>query len=246
MKSVPAVWKEKYVVRSYEVDVRKRVKPHVIFSYLLDSAWNHALSSEFNYEDLSNRGQFWALARFLMVFDQFPEWNESVVVETWGKDIDRFYALRDFTIHSTMCKKFAAATSSWLILDRNTYRPQKLERLREKFPFQFGKHELDVKLGKIPAPVHEIEHSRDVVHFTDIDVNKHVNASKYVQWIIDSFHVDVSVTRDLKSFEINFISEAKLDDEIIVSVESAQNQDLCTIKRAADDRELCRARLIWS
>jgi acyl-ACP thioesterase len=245
MKSVPAVWKEEYVVRSYEVDIRRRVKPNIIFSYLLDSAWNHALSSEFNYDDLSNRDQLWALAKFLMVIDQSPEWNDRITVETWGKDIDRFYALRDFSIYSSAGKKLVAATSAWLILDQKTYRPQKLDRLRANFPFQFGRHELDVKLEKIPALIQQKESSRIVVRFTDIDVNKHVNASKYMQWIMDSYPVEVLEAKDFRSFEINFITEAKLDDEIIVSVESTEKQDLCNIKRATDDKELCRARLEW-
>ena len=246
MESVPTVWKEEYIVRSYEVDVQGRAKPHIIFSYLLDSAWNHALSSEFNYQDLSNRGQLWALAKFLMVFYRSPEWNERVYVETWGKDIDRFYALRDFTVNPVSGKKLVSATSAWLILDQKTYRPQKLDRLRENFPFQSGKHELDVKLDKIPALVQQKELSRSAVHFTDIDVNKHVNASKYMQWIMDSYPVEVLEEKDLKSFEINFMTEAKLDDEILVSVESTEKQDLCSIKRTSDDKELCRARLEWT
>jgi len=246
LKRVEPVWKEKHVVHSYEVDVRGRAKPHVLFRYMLNSAWNHALSSEFSYEKLSNRGHFWALARFLMICNQFPQWNDQVVVETWGKDTDRFYALRDFIIHSTEGEKLVVATSSWLILNTETYRPQKLDRLREYFPFQFGRHELDVKLDKIHALVREQERSRYVVHFTDIDVNKHVNASKYMQWMLDGYSVEILEKKALKSFDLNFIAEAKIDDEIIVSVESAKKHDLCSVRRVTDSKELCRARLEWA
>lgn len=245
MGNVPSVCKEKHVVYSYEVDVRAQAKPHVIFSYLLNSAWKHTMASEFSYEKLSSRGQLWALARILMIFKRFPQWNDQIVVETWGKDIDRLFALRDFIIHSAEGEKLVVATSSWLILNKYTYRPQKLDKLKADFPFQFGRHELDVKLEKIQPPVQEQERCRYVVNYTDIDVNKHVIASKYMQWILDSYPADIFEKKNLKSFELNFITEAKLDDEIAVTSESTEKYDLCNIRRVADNKELCRAKLEW-
>jgi acyl-ACP thioesterase len=245
VKQVQSVCEESHVIHSYEVDVHGRALPHVLFSYMLNSAWNHVFETEFNYENLAERGQFWALARFFLLFFRRPQWNEEIVVATWGKDIDRLYALRDFSIHSHHGEKLASATSSWLILDAATYRPQKLTRLREHFPFQWGMHELDMKLGKVSPLENEEEASRFTVHFSDIDVNRHVNAARYMQWMLDSCPFSVQERRDLKSCELNFIAEAKPGDEITVLVGSGSNADRCSVRRVSDNRELCRSELVW-
>jgi len=123
------VRKDKHLIYSYEVDVRGRVQPSVLAGYLLDSAWNHANMSEFGYGKLLEQGQLWVLSKLLVIFNRMPKWNDEVIVETWGKGVDRFYALRDFVIHSYIDEKLVVATSCWLILDRNSYRPQKLDKL---------------------------------------------------------------------------------------------------------------------
>jgi acyl-ACP thioesterase len=212
---------------------------------MLNSAWNHVLETEFNYETLAEKGQFWALVKFFLKLSRCPAWNEKVDVSTWGKDIDRLYALRDFAILSQRGEKLASATSSWLILHEGTYRPQKLNSLREHFPFQYGVHELDVKLGKIPPLDSGEETARFTVRFTDIDVNRHMNASKYMQWILDSYPFEVLAERELESCELNFIAEAKPDDKIAIFADSGSEMDRCSVRRVSDGRELCRSELVW-
>jgi acyl-ACP thioesterase len=250
-----AVWEEPHTIHSYEVDVGGRVLPHVLFSYMLNSAWNHVFHTEFNYESLAMEGQFWALARFLMYVTAWPRWNEKVTVATWGKDIDRLFAVRDFCIRSGDGRsgsgrsesgaQLVAATSSWLILDGKTMRPQKMDRLREYFPFNHGVHALDVKLGKIVSPETRKHTSGIRVRYTDVDVNRHVNAARYLQWILDSYGFDGMKKRDLESCQLNFIGEAKPEDEVAIHADIRGATDYVSVVRVSDCRELCRSALQW-
>ena len=240
-----AVWEENHIIHSYEVDIRGQVLPHVLFSYMLNSAWNHVFQTEFNYETLAQRGQFWALARFHFKVYKAPRWNEKVVVATWGKDIDRLYAIRDFSIHSDSGDRLVAATSSWFILDARTLRPQKLDSLGEHFPFHHGTHALEVKPEKLAPLDPGEETSQFRVRFTDIDVNGHMNAAKYLQWMLDSYSFEVLRKRDLESCVLNFIGEAKPEDEVAIFANFDGNTDRLCIRRVFDSRELCRAELVW-
>jgi acyl-ACP thioesterase len=126
-----------------------------------------------------------------------------------------------------------------------TFRPQKLDRLRQKFPFRLGISELDVKLEKLPPLTEGEIRIRNVVRFTDLDVNRHVIASRYMLWILDSFPAEILENSSLRSFEINFMAEARLGDRIAVSIQPFDGRYLCTINRDGDGRVLCRARLVW-
>lgn len=241
-----AVFRRTHLVSSYEVDCRGRARPSFLFSYMLDSAWKHVMNTDFSYSKLLSEDQLWAASKFRIVFHSFPEWNEEVIVETWGKAVDRFYALREFVIYSKSKEKLASATSSWLIIDRNKNRPQKMDRLWAEFPFQAGVAELDFELAKLPVLSIDTLRSRYVVRFSDIDFNKHATASSYMRWILDSFPAGVLEDKTLRSFEINFMAEAQLGDKISVSMEDEKESYLCTIKRDRDGREMCRARVAWS
>jgi medium-chain acyl-[acyl-carrier-protein] hydrolase len=176
----------------------------------------------------------------------FPKWNDEVTVETWGSGIDRFYALRDFVVRSRTRENLAVATSSWVIFDRATFRPQKLDRLRQRFPFRPGISALDANLEKLPPLTEGEIRSRAIVRFTDLDVNRHVTASRFMQWILDSFPTEVLENSTLRSFEINFMAEAQIGNEIAVMIQPVDAYYLCSIHRPNDQRELCRARLIWN
>ena len=248
-ESKKSVWKDKYLVRSYEVDVNGRVRFPVIFNYLLNSTWNHAEGTEFSYTNMLTRGEVWALSRFMFRINRYPKWNDEIIVETWGKGSDRFFALRDYIIHSEKDGKLAAATSYWLILNKNTYRPQKLDFLLEQFPFQFGRHELEIELEKLHRPTSPEMGSADTVRFGDLDVNKHVGAARYTQWLMDGFPIDLVEKKDITSFEINFISEAKVGDAISTLIENVEQSPLtflASVARKIDNKELCTARVVFT
>jgi len=257
--STKAIHKQSYRLHSYEVDLRGVARPSMLLCFMLDSAWSHTKDTEFSYTELDYEGQFWVLSRFLAMFHDVPKWNDEIVVETWGKGTDNLFGLRDFIIYSQDRKKLVSATSAWLIIDRKTQRVQRISSLGKNFPLQLHRDELDVKLRKIEMPNSKSkDFSRKnligefTVRYSDLDVNKHVNSSKYLEWILDSFPAAFHETKSLKSFEINFLSEGGIGDLVRVSFvqvdDSRVHDDIfyCDVRRTSDAVELCRAKLIWN
>jgi medium-chain acyl-[acyl-carrier-protein] hydrolase len=244
--STHAIHNRTFRLHSYEVDQSGRARPDILLSFMLDTAWSHTKDTEFSYTELKDEGQLWVLSRFLAVFHDLPKWDDEITVETWGKGTDKLFGLRDFIIHSKSGGKLVSATSAWLIIDRKTSRIQRIDTLGKNFPMQLDRNELDVGLEKIDPQPSEQTDFEYVVRYSDLDVNKHVNSSKYVQWIIDSFPSDLLDHNVLGSFEINYLSEAKLNDRILVSISNAGEYHYCEIRRETDSVELCRAKVTWN
>ncbi|HUI29823.1 MAG TPA: acyl-ACP thioesterase domain-containing protein [Candidatus Acidoferrales bacterium] len=247
-----AIHKQTFRLHSYEVDQRGVARPDILLSFMLDSAWGHTRDTEFSYSELNDEGQLWVLSRFLAVFHDLPKWDDEITVETWGKGTDKIFGLRDFMVCSQSEKKFLSATSAWLIIDRKTSRIQRIDALDRKFPTQLYRDEIETKLEKIETRDADKTDFKHVVRSSDLDVNRHVNSSKYLLWMLDSFPAEYSEKKNLKSFEINFLSEAKLYDEIYVSsmrdesVLSGGENFYCEVRRESGDAELCRARIVWN
>jgi len=244
-KSNHAVHYQTYRLHSYEVDQRGRARPDILLSFMLDAAWGHTKDTDFSYDELKDEGQLWVLSRFLAVFHKMPRWDDEITVETWGKGTDKLFGLRDFIIHSCSSEKLVSATSAWLIIDRKTSRIQRINTLGKNFPMQLERNELDIKLEKIEAMPTEKTGFEYSVRYSDLDVNRHVNSSKYMQWITDSFPLEIADRKELRTFEINYLSEARVGDRIYVSSMEDGGGRFYAVFRENDGTELCRAKVSW-
>ena len=240
-----SIWKEKFTIHVYDVDCFGRAKPFNLFSFLLNCAWRHVSFSDYSFENLDKINQFWVLSKILIVFNKYPMWNDEIIIETYGNGTDRFYAFRDFNIYSSDGTKIIQAASSWLLLDKTSYRPQRMDKLSETFPMEIGIKTLDIELLKLQEPLKQDLTSEFMVHFSDIDVNRHVNSSRYMQWLYDSYPANVLEEKIIESFEINYFAEAKLGDLITIKIDKNVTQDYCNIRRKDDGKELCRAAIKW-
>ncbi len=242
---IPSTWKEQRVVEAFEVDVTRRLRLSELFSFLLSIAWKHALASGFGFQELAERKMMWVLSKFQMAVSRLPEWGEQITIETWGKRIERFYALRDFLVSSPKGARLASATGAWMILDKDNYRPKKLEQLMAGFPWQEGNSALEGSLRRVAEGAKGQDRLRHRVVFSDLDMNNHVNAAKYLQWVMDSYSREVLESRQVETVEISFLAEATVDDEIAVQFAEIDGQEICTVRRIADQKELCRSTVAW-
>jgi acyl-ACP thioesterase len=239
------VWKEKREVESFEVDTKGRLRPYVLFSFMINSAWKHASAVGFGYQDLAERKLMWVLSEFQLRIAKLPLWRDGLFIETWGKRIERFYALRDFAVHSEGGEKLAVATGAWMILDKESYRPQRLEQLMASFPWQVDKSELETKLKRIQESSSTQDRKHYQVLFSDLDANNHVNAAKYLQWIMDSYPREILEHRQLETVDMSFLIEATIDEEIAIYFEQKDCQDVNSVKRVKDLKDVCRAVIRW-
>jgi medium-chain acyl-[acyl-carrier-protein] hydrolase len=245
MRSLPPIWTERRVIGWLDVDLAGRLRPETLFGYLLDAAAGHAQGSVYGYEELAARNQKWVMVKLQLLIRRQPRWGETVTVETWGKRIQRLYALRDFAMTSSTGEKLVSGTSAWLIIDQRRGLPQRWDARSESLPWQTTRDELETSLEKVPELQEGREAGRFAVHFSDIDVNRHVNATRYLQWIVDSHPHEQLVASEVSSVDISFLTEALPGDEVIVVSEDLGCSELCAIRRATDGKELCRAELRW-
>jgi medium-chain acyl-[acyl-carrier-protein] hydrolase len=245
MDAHPNTWKEQRLIESYDVDALGRLRPHILFAYLLNTAWNHAKGTAYGYEELSAKNLMWVLIKMHLIIKQQPKWGDQVTIETWGKRIEKLYALRDFAVSSTAGEKMISATSSWMVLDKANGRPQRFYLKTNSFPWQPGREELETSLQKVPELQRGKKMAQFRAQFSDIDVNRHVNSTRYLKWMIDSHSQEHLEKAELKAVELSFLAEALPNVGIAVLSEDRGNWELCSVIRVSDNKELCRAQFEW-
>ncbi|MCX8132072.1 MAG: thioesterase [Clostridia bacterium] len=212
------VWEESFSVKISEVDFKNRIKTGSLFSYMQEAAANHANNLELGYiQSFNNSELIWVLSRAKVKVYGIAGWKDELRVKTWPKGTDGLFAVRDFLIFKGNGELVCSATTSWLVLDKDTMRPKKMsDVIPEGIPINQQEHGIDEKLDKLKIECDLPEQSHITAAYSDIDVNRHVNNAKYIDWIMDSFFGDLSMQGQLDSLRIDLLSETKLGDKITI------------------------------
>lgn len=241
-------WEDEYVVSSYEVDARAQMPLAALGKFLQETAYNHANHLGFGYAHLKEKGLFWVLSRLLVVVNRYPGWGERIRVRTWASGVESLFAYRDFQVLDEQDHVIGGAGSAWLVLDAEKRRPQRQELLKKMSHLFPTERAFEQRPAKIP-PLSEPEQGPFFpVRYSDLDLYDHVNNAKYIQWILDSYPEQIHRQYEVGVFEINFVSEAKMGDEVAIHTEKPGTPDLAfrhSVKRKVDNRDVCLASAKW-
>lgn len=214
-----AFWTRAYEVNTLVVNPQKRLGFVGLLEILQDIAWIHGAHLGHGYEDLKAKGQIWVLARQKVMVSDWPVWGDVVEIDTWARSLDGMFALRDYEIRIGD-RKIGEGTASWLILDAARRRPVRFSASALGIAVPYDRH-LDIHPAKIPVD----DAFRPVAAFdvrnSDLDVNGHVNNTRYAQWIVDSIPVEAHRDNVVADYEVNFLVETGVGDRIVIESDAA-------------------------
>jgi medium-chain acyl-[acyl-carrier-protein] hydrolase len=242
-------WEDEYAISFYEVGTKKEAFLPVLWNFMQETAWHHAEHLRLGYSDLMEHQYFWVLSRLSIQMEEFPRWGDRIKVKTWLTGTGRLFALRQFSIADFKGKVIGTARSAWLVLDLKSRRPQKIGPIFQHIEHLFDGLPPVEEPPKISGPLHPKMEKSYTVLYSDIDMHHHVNNTKYLEWILDSYPFEMNQTHQIHSFEINFLGESSHGDEITIYTESTKESPsafLHSVVRKKDGRELCRARTAWN
>lgn len=242
--------KQQFKVASYHMDMKGLLSVHSIAALLQETAGNHAHKYGFGYHQMIEDGHIWVLTRLKLEINNLPEWNEELTIYTWIVNREKFFSRRDFRIENQKGEILINAASGWMLLDLNTKRPKLVEDLKMSIPILDQLFAIDTEFEKIETiDEPELNRQKYTVRYSDLDINKHINNAQYIRILLDALPFETINTKLIKSFEINYLSEATIGDEfkIITGRKTIENQVVFfqEIIRIHDGKTICRAKSNW-
>ncbi|WP_412470900.1 acyl-[acyl-carrier-protein] thioesterase [Halobacteriovorax sp. RT-2-4] len=206
------IYQKTYQVSINNVNINKRLGLFGMLGYLQDIATVHGEEAGFGIEDMIKDQSFWVLVRQKLRMDRFPHWNEVIEIKTWSRAPEGMYAFREFEIFLNG-EKIGDCSTVWMILDGVTRKVKKPDFPMDKINPRTDYH-LDYIAHKVEVRDNFEKVNTITVRNSDLDLNMHVNNTKYSQWILDSIPIELHKTAKLNDFEINFMAETHLGDKI--------------------------------
>lgn len=246
MESLKKIWSEEYRLQWYDTDLNGQLKMSAFANYMQETAWRHANHLGFGYEDAKNRNEFWVIISLMIKMIGSPVWGKKITIETWPKGIDRLFAFRDFKIMDEKGEVIGAATSAWMILDKDTRRPKDVDIVKPMLHLATNQDVLD-KNPPLLMPMKEVVTSEPrKICFSEVDQNGHVNNTRYIDWCLDALSMEWHRTHQIRSMVINYLSEVKAEETIQITTGPESDHSLLIQgTRESDGKVIFRTRVEW-
>jgi acyl-ACP thioesterase len=222
---VNSFYEESKLVNAYDVDLNNKLKLNALFNYFQETASNHADNLNLGFKDLIVNNLGWVLSWAKVEITSFPGFGETIKVKTWPKCRYKLYSMRDFLVTDGKDKVFFKVSTAWLMINVKTKRITDIRNIMQQIYYQPDQIALNEFPEKIISSVERNVLFIKKIRYTDLDINQHVNNTKYIELVLDSFSPEYHKSHNLQSLTISFNSESFYDDELEIRSSSNTPSD---------------------
>ncbi len=213
-----------FTVEPFHVDFSGHIFLGVLGNHLLNAAGHHSHNRGWGIDHLNENHLTCVLSRLCIEMEKMPAQYERVEVETWVESVMKLFTERNFVIRRASDGYiYGYARSVWAMIDTSTRRPANLLTLNdgdilryiipaEEKPCPIAGHG---RLLRLEAEMADVETYHVATHYSDVDINGHINSVKYIEHILDTVPHDL-IDRGIRRFEIAYKAESYLGDTLTI------------------------------
>ncbi|MCC8035190.1 MAG: acyl-[acyl-carrier-protein] thioesterase [Rikenellaceae bacterium] len=234
----------RYIISQRDVDFTDRCTHTSLMNHILQAAGDDADLNGFGIKDLNIGNCSWVLSRMCTEFYRRPGQGEEIDVKTWVADVGKLMTTRNMIVFDGSGERIAVAVTQWAVINIDT---RHAVDIRANVDYR-GKTDDEPIPGDPPVRVPRIDSepaATKKVQYSDIDFNRHMNAMKYIEWIIDNVPIDLIQADALKRIDINFLKEAVLGRQLSLHTIEDGIRRLCEIRAIESGDPLCRCALAF-
>jgi medium-chain acyl-[acyl-carrier-protein] hydrolase len=140
------------------------------------------------------------------------------------------------------------AKGLWVFFDIKRRRPvQIFDEIKERWS-SHGEMSLDHDIVQKIETLNAAQYMKEFsVHRFDIDMNRHVNNIKYLQWVMESIPDEIMDNYYLHTIDGRFITEAQYGDKVrsFTETDGDPYSFVHNIKVETNDRVCAAAKTVW-
>ena len=232
------IYRQQFHIDPVAVDRFGRLKPSMLLLYAQEVAGHHSDLLHFTYDTLASKGLFWAVIRNRVQITRLPREHETITIETWPMPTTRTAYPRSTVAYDEQGRELFRSVSLWVLMDLNNRSMILPGKSGVDIEGMLNGTELATPRSLLPRPM-ENRRSRSVC-FTDLDLNGHMNNTRYLDWLMDLLPSDFHRDHPVKDFTLCYMNEARegqtLDLAWEVDAQGALNVDIQRPKGDDHDR----------
>lgn len=179
------------------------------------TAAEHAEIGGISFSDMQQFDQAWVLSRMRVEITSLPKWKDTVTVKTWINSLENSRSVRAMEMYLNG-EKIVGCETFWAVFNTKSRRPELLSLTHDHFELFPEIRATKEGFSKIDINPDKEEVFGKTVILSDLDIVNHVNNVKYLEWCMDLVDENIILKQKIKSFEMNFMKELSLRDQVII------------------------------
>lgn len=207
-----------YLVDTRDVDPFGRCRPSALLGFLQEAATQGAADLGLHRSVVEEEyGGVWILARIWYRLDRPLMWNDAVTVRTWHRGARGAAMYRDFDLMLDGVV-VGEAVSVWVLADKSTHKLMRIGSVRQFEGTDGGELCKTKLLSKVRIPVALEPYGVREMHYSDGDINGHVNNTKYADFACDCVKMqDIGAESYVNTLEISYLKECYPGEVLFLS-----------------------------
>jgi medium-chain acyl-[acyl-carrier-protein] hydrolase len=163
-----------------------------ILTLFQDLAFQHSAFSGITGFDLAQKGLMWVISRYQLDIHRHPQFSETLELRTDRSTLKNLYEVKSFTIRDMDGHELVTARGVWIMVKQSNSKPVRLDTFMPDSLLN-GKNE-DTFSGLFNAveSFNKVDFETTFrIRFHDLDMNRHVNNTIYVQWALNSMPTEL-------------------------------------------------------
>ena len=202
-----SVYTENLELRACHCDMCGTWKPSAILETMQETAGVHSRIFGLGREVMDAMNIAWVVSRLTVKFDRVPRINEKIVIETYPTPNRHMFYPRTHIFRDAEGAQIGCANSLWVLMDLTARKLTNSEEVLSRMPDNTGM----AMLPGMPATVKplggEIAEGEIIPVYSELDMNRHVNNTKYLDWCANALGVDVMAENCITAFDVNYDAE---------------------------------------
>lgn len=197
-------YRETFVVRSYQTDPTDHLAPTALLQMMQEMAGAHAELLKVGNTLTNELHLAWVLTRVEVRMKRYPRGHERIHITTFPMPNRRWLFPRYFLFHDDEGCEIGCAGSLWALMDIRERKIAPASPAQERIP---DNSDMTAPFGlpcTVVLPEAEVVPGEHRPAYTDLDVNGHVNNTRYLDWCRNALGTEVLGTRSIRDFALNF------------------------------------------
>lgn len=206
METNPNIDRFPFYAETFLADSKGRMRPSNICSCMLNFAYRHAATRGFG--ATSSLG--WVIARMGVHIERVPHEGEKLYIDTWIKNLYHGFTDRCVRMVDEKGNEVVSMITTFAMIDLETRSAVDLNGDIGVAMSGCLLPDEPLALRRVPSinrtPVEEVTFQRRP-HYSDIDVNGHMNSIRYIDHILDALPIGYMNTHDIADINVAYMQE---------------------------------------
>lgn len=233
-----------YQVPFFETDISHQVKlPHLLAIALqVSSQQSQSLG---NADDVvfERYKLVWVITDYAIKIERLPTYNEEITITTEAIAYNKLFCYRDFEVTDASGQLLLSIRTTFALMD---YESRKVAEVPDDLVAPYGADKIRKLLrGPRYQPLEDPEQVLYHVRFFDLDMNGHVNNSKYLEWMLDVFDLEFLTTYTPAKIDLKYVKEIHHGKDILSEYDFDETSLVSQHQITVDDGIHAQAIIQW-